>query len=42
MLLAGSYRHGTGVAKNKRCAKRLYSQAAAAGNEEAARILEEW
>ena len=41
MLLADCYRHRTGVAKNKRCAKRLYTQAAA-GNEEAARILEEW
>lgn len=42
MLLADCYRHGTGVAKNKRRAKRLYTQAAEAGNEEAARILEEW
>lgn len=42
MALAYCYRYGLGVKRNKRKAKKLYTQAATAGNEEAAQILEEW
>ena len=42
MVLAYCFRYGRGVNRNKRQAKRLYSDAASKGNEEAVRILEEW
>lgn len=42
MALAYCYRYGLGVERSKRKAKKLYTEAATAGNEEAARILEEW
>ena len=42
MILAYCYRYGRGVSRNRRQAKKLYSEAAAKGNEEAVRILEEW
>lgn len=42
MYIAGCYRYGRGVERDRQLAKELYREAAAAGNEEAARILEEW
>lgn len=42
VFLAGCYRHGHGVDRDKRLAKDLYREAAKKGNEEAKRILKEW
>ena len=40
-VLADCYYHGRGVKRSKRLAKDLYLEAAAAGNEEAKKILED-
>ena len=42
MFLAGCYMNGYGCKRNKRLAKDLYREAAAAGSAEAKKILEEW